>query len=100
MSARDALNAYVAHESDADQAEYEKRLDAYANEIRAEVPTRIRHHEPPPPYGCRWCGEADSSHGRSYVRSKGLHSWELPTVAQVEARLPAWRAQAEYPMPF
>lgn len=37
MSARDALNAYVAHESDADQAEYEKRLDAYATEIRAQV---------------------------------------------------------------
>ncbi|WP_033239928.1 hypothetical protein [Streptomyces albidoflavus] len=39
MSARDALNAYLAHESDADQAEYEKRLDAYANEIRAQVLT-------------------------------------------------------------
>ncbi|MFH9389820.1 helix-turn-helix domain-containing protein [Streptomyces albidoflavus] len=37
MSARDALNAYVAHFSDADQAEYEKRLDAYANEIRADA---------------------------------------------------------------
>ncbi|MFF8458891.1 hypothetical protein ACF06T_30650 [Streptomyces albidoflavus] len=31
------LNAYFAHESDADQAEYEKRLAAYANEIRAQV---------------------------------------------------------------
>nr|WP_192963608.1 hypothetical protein [Streptomyces sp. W9] len=37
MSARDALNAYVAHESDADQAEYEKHLDAYAAEVRAEA---------------------------------------------------------------
>ena len=37
MSARDALNAYVAHESDADQAEYEKRLDAYANEIHVKA---------------------------------------------------------------
>ena len=57
--------------------------------------TRIRHHKPPLPYGCRWCGEADSSHGRSYVRSKGLHGWTPPTVAQMKARMLARRAQTK-----
>lgn len=56
--------------------------------------TRVRHHVPPNPYGCRWCGDAQSHHGRSYVRSRGLHSWEQPTNEQIKARMRARRALA------
>lgn len=41
MSARDALNAYVVHESDEDQAEFERRLDAFAAEVVAERDAQI-----------------------------------------------------------
>lgn len=44
------------------------------------------------PFSCRWCGEERSNHGRSYVRSKGLHSWEEPTQEQIKARMRARRA--------
>lgn len=37
MSARDALEAYVVHESDKDQAEYARRLNAYRDEVLAEA---------------------------------------------------------------
>jgi len=55
--------------------------------------TRIRHRTAPSPYGCRWCGEARSSHGRSWVRSRGIHIWEQPTNAQVLARMRARRTR-------
>ena len=37
MSARDALEAYMVHESDEDAAEYGKRLDAYRAEVLADA---------------------------------------------------------------
>ncbi|MEU8740537.1 hypothetical protein AB0K62_13530 [Streptomyces halstedii] len=52
----------------------------------------IRHHVAPPPFGCRWCGEQAGHHGRSYVRSQGMHAWEQPTTAQILARMRARRA--------
>jgi hypothetical protein len=56
------------------------------------VTTRVRHHAPPVPSGCRWCGDEQYHHGRSYVRSVGMHGWEQPTRAQVIARMKARRA--------
>jgi len=55
------------------------------------VTTRIRHHAPPNPFGCRWCGLPDP-HGQYYTRSVGMHSWERPTNAQIKARMRARRA--------
>jgi hypothetical protein len=52
----------------------------------------MRHRTIASPFACRWCGEERSHHGRSYVKSKGLHSWEQPTAAQVLARMLARRA--------
>lgn len=40
MSARDALEAYMVHESDEDAAEYGRRLDAYRAEVLAEAADR------------------------------------------------------------
>lgn len=37
MNARDALEAYMAHESDEDAAEFGKRLDAYVAEWQART---------------------------------------------------------------
>lgn len=54
---------------------------------------RVRHQSPPNPNGCRWCGEDPSHHGRSYVRSVGMHGWEAPTRAQRLARMLARRKQ-------
>jgi hypothetical protein len=53
--------------------------------------TRVRHHTPPTPSGRRWCGDEQGHHGRSYVRSVGMHGWEQPTRAQVIARMLARR---------
>lgn len=71
--------------------------------------TRIRHQAAPNPDGCRWCGEARHHHGRSYVASQGMHSWESPTREQRLARMQARRAARkavcrcpldDYPLPF
>ena len=43
------------------------------------------------PFACRWCGEEQSHHGRSYIPSKGIHAWEQPTPAQIKARMKARR---------
>jgi hypothetical protein len=55
------------------------------------VHTVIRHHAPPNPYGCRWCGTDQGHHGWRWVRSAGLHQWAEPTTAQVLARMTARR---------
>lgn len=52
---------------------------------------RIRHHAPPNPDGCRWCGEDHGNHGRQWVRSVGVHQWVEPTRAQRLARMTARR---------
>ncbi|WP_098007794.1 hypothetical protein [Streptomyces sp. sk226] len=51
-----------------------------------------RHRTAPTPFGCRWCGEQARNHGRSYVRSRGMHGWERPTNDQIKARMRARRA--------
>ncbi|MFI8535445.1 hypothetical protein ACIGMX_35010 [Streptomyces aquilus] len=45
---------------------------------------------PPPPFGCRWCGEP-GPHGLTYLRGRGTHAWEQPTEAQIKARMLARR---------
>jgi hypothetical protein len=54
----------------------------------------IRHPQgrPPTPYGCRWCGDPQRSHGRAWVGSAGMHAWERPTNTQILARMNARRA--------
>nr|WP_051766082.1 hypothetical protein [Streptomyces sp. NRRL F-5135] len=52
----------------------------------------MRHHTPPSPFGCRWCGIDRRSHGRQWVASQGMHAWERPTDAQILARIRARRA--------
>ena len=42
ITARERLEAFVAHESDADQAEYSARLDAYRAEVLAEATGKQR----------------------------------------------------------
>lgn len=53
--------------------------------------TRVRHHAAPVPSGCRYCGEEQHHHGRSWVRSVGMHGWVEPTRAQRLARMQARR---------
>lgn len=43
------------------------------------------------PHGCKYCGEAERSHGRQYVIGAGLHAWERPTDEQVKDRMLARR---------
>lgn len=53
----------------------------------------IRHPngQPPTPFGCRWCGTEDRSHGRTWTPSVGMHAWQRPTNAQITARMQARR---------
>ncbi|OQD51939.1 hypothetical protein BM536_037010 [Streptomyces phaeoluteigriseus] len=53
---------------------------------------RVRHAGPPAPSGCRWCGEDQSRHGRRWVSSVGVHSWEEPTREQRLSRMRARRS--------
>ncbi|MEV4861515.1 hypothetical protein MRBLMF1_002757 [Streptomyces ossamyceticus] len=46
----------------------------------------------PTPFGCRWCGDEQSSHGRQWMAGKGMHGWERPTERQIKARMLARRA--------
>ncbi|WP_406444428.1 hypothetical protein OHB14_36415 [Streptomyces sp. NBC_01613] len=50
------------------------------------------------PYGCKHCGTEKRSHGRRYVLSAGVHSWERPSDEQVKARMLARRV-ARSPLP-
>ncbi|MFF6844707.1 hypothetical protein ACFY8X_38955 [Streptomyces tanashiensis] len=54
-------------------------------------PIRFPDGNPPTPYGCRWCGTGQSGHGQRWKASVGIHRWELPTRAQVLARMRARR---------
>ena len=53
--------------------------------------TRIRHHTPPNPDGCRWCGIGQRGHARQWIAPVGWHRWEQPTDAQRLARMRARR---------
>lgn len=62
------------------------------------VETGLKHNwlrwpdgQPPPPFGCRWCGTEPSHHGRRYLSGRGVHGWEQPTEAQILARMRARR---------
>jgi len=44
------------------------------------------------PYGCTHCGEAKRVHGRRYIATAGVHSWERPSDEQVKDRMLARRA--------
>lgn len=58
----------------------------------ARIPfVRVRHHEPPNPDGCRWCGYDKGGHGMQITRGAGLHTWVSPTPAQRAARMKARR---------
>ncbi|MFD9721060.1 hypothetical protein [Streptomyces sp. NPDC059076] len=46
---------------------------------------------PPAPSGCRWCGQEKRLHGRWWRPGKGYHSYEMPTQAQIKARMRARR---------
>ncbi|OPF71062.1 hypothetical protein VT50_0235240 [Streptomyces antioxidans] len=60
---------------------------------------RVRHSGPPAPSGCRWCGEERSRHGRRWVSSVGMHSWEEPTREQRLSRMRARRALRRVQLP-
>lgn len=49
---------------------------------------------PPTPAGCRWCGTREYWHGRRYVASVGWHTWTMPTIKQMLARMEARRKAA------
>lgn len=44
------------------------------------------------PFGCAHCGVAKRYHGRRYISSVEMHSWERPADEQVKARMLARRA--------
>ncbi|PPF85780.1 hypothetical protein C5C03_13580 [Clavibacter michiganensis] len=52
---------------------------------------RVRHVSAPTPDGCRWCGDARTSHGHTYSRAAGGHFWEQPTPSQRLSRMRARR---------
>ncbi|MCY0917035.1 hypothetical protein OS965_02440 [Streptomyces sp. H27-G5] len=41
----------------------------------------------PDPYGCTYCGDRKSHHGRQYHREVGVHSWVAPSDAEILARM-------------
>lgn len=43
------------------------------------------------PSACTWCGIAKRGHGRQYADAVGYHAWEMPTDAQIKARMQARR---------
>ncbi|MEU8265838.1 hypothetical protein AB0B89_01620 [Sphaerisporangium sp. NPDC049002] len=51
---------------------------------------RVRHHAPPRPLGCRWCGHPPYAHDAGSLPHRH-HQWEHPTNAQMRARLDARR---------
>ncbi|MEV6738628.1 hypothetical protein AB0N14_17535 [Streptomyces sp. NPDC051104] len=57
-------------------------------------PIRFPDGHPLVPSGCRWCGIPEATHGRGYIASVGMHTWEQPTSAQVLRRMQA-RAKAQ-----
>lgn len=54
-------------------------------------PIRYPNNHPPTPNGCRRCGAPQSSHGRRWIPSAGLHTWQPPTQQQILTRMKARR---------
>lgn len=44
------------------------------------------------PFGCRWCGDPERSHGSQWIASVGLHIWVQPTDEQIKLRMQTRRA--------
>ena len=65
------------------------RVDAATGMVHGHI--RWPHGTFPTPYGCRWCGAQQRSHGRLFMPRRELHSWERPTEAQIKARMIARR---------
>ncbi|WP_439947261.1 hypothetical protein [Streptomyces sp. BBFR109] len=66
------------------------RRDAATGMLHSHI--RWPHGTTPPPFGCRWCGQEQRVHGRTYLPRRGHHTWEQPTEAQIKARMLARRA--------
>ncbi|MDX2999691.1 hypothetical protein PV382_23815 [Streptomyces scabiei] len=65
------------------------RRDAATGMLHGHI--RWPHGTTPNPYGCRWCGDDQNSHGRQWTAGHGMHSWQKPTEAQIKARMLARR---------
>lgn len=65
------------------------RRDAATGMLHGHI--RWPHGTAPTPYGCRWCGAQQGSHGHLFMPRRGLHRWERPTEAQIKARMLARR---------
>lgn len=52
---------------------------------------RWPHGTFPTPFGCRWCGRDERSHGCLFMPRRGYHNWVQPTQAQIKARMLARR---------
>lgn len=65
------------------------RRDATTGMLHGHI--RWPEGQPPPPFGCRWCGTEHSGHGLRWMPGKGIHRWEQPTEAQIKARMLARR---------
>ncbi|WP_322501770.1 hypothetical protein TR631_33605 [Streptomyces rochei] len=65
--------------------------------VRAHRERDLMRERVSEPYGCAHCGEAQGSHGRQYIATVGMHSWERPSDDQVKSRMLARRA-ARLPM--
>ncbi|MEU8968103.1 hypothetical protein AB0D11_02310 [Streptomyces monashensis] len=74
-------------------AELQSLLEqAQRDATRANRERNIMRERVSEPYGCRYCGEQQQHHGRQYIATVGMHSWEKPDDAQVMARMLARRA--------
>lgn len=54
-------------------------------------PIRFPDGSPPLPFGCRWCGIPQETHGWTRIESAGMHEWVQPTKQQTLARMKARR---------
>ncbi|MFD5632408.1 hypothetical protein [Streptomyces sp. NPDC127072] len=72
--------------------------DAVRDVHRARDERDLMRERVSEPFGCRHCGTAEQSHGRRYLGSVGVHSWERPSDEQVKDRMLARRA-ARFPLP-
>lgn len=61
------------------------------------VPTETLESRPldfEAPYGCRWCGDEERSHGWRWQPVIGMHDWVAPALETVKERM--WRRLTAY----